>query len=155
MSTSTEAAEILGYIQLHAAQVDQWRQTVNEENILKQELLGSLEEKYFNGKHQAYINYANRTLAVLIQLLYDHHGTISPVDIEENEQKMKQEWSLLDPIVDLFEQIEEGLEFSEASNTPILGGKVVNIAYLLILRTGGMEKACEQWEDMQVRLKTW
>ena len=31
---------------------------------------------------------------------------------------------------------------------------MVNIAYLLILRTGGTEKACEQWKDMQVALKT-
>ena len=65
------------------------------------------------------------------------------MDIEESEKKMKQEWSLLDPIVDLFEKIEEGVEFAEAAKTPILGGKVVNIAYLLILRTGGMEKPCE------------
>ena len=77
------------------------------------------------------------------------------MDIEESEQKMKQEWSLIDPIVELFEQIEEGVEFSEAANTPIPGGKVVNIAYLRILSTGGMGKSCEQWEDMQVGLKTW
>ena len=32
---------------------------------------------------------------------------------------------------------------------------MVNIAYLLILRTGGMENAYEQWEDMQVGLKNW
>ena len=32
---------------------------------------------------------------------------------------------------------------------------MVNIAYLLILNTGGMEKSCERWEDMQIRLKTW
>ena len=127
---------------------------VNVEDILKQQLLGSLEEKYFKGKIQAYINYSNRTLAVLIQHLYDDHGTISPMDIEESEQKIKQEWSLLDTMVDLFEQIEEGVEFEEAANTPIPGGKVINIAYLLILRTGGMEKSCEQWEDMQVGLKT-
>ena len=76
------------------------------------------------------------------------------MEMEESEQSMKQEWLLLDPIVDLFEQIEEGLEFTEAANTPIPGGKVVNIAYLMILRTGGMEKACEQWEAMQVGLKT-
>ena len=45
-------------------------------------------------------------------------------------------------MVDLFEKIEEGLEFTEAANTPIPGGKVVNIAYLMILRTGGIEKVC-------------
>ena len=57
-------------------------------------------------------------------------------------------------MVTLFEQIEEGVEFAESANTPIPGGKVVNIAYLLILRTGGMEKYYEQWEDTQVGLKT-
>ena len=128
---------------------------VNAEDILKQQLLGSLEEKYFKGQRQAYINYANLTLAVLIHHLYDDHGTISLMDIEESEHKMNQEWSLLYLIVDLFEQIEEGVEFVEAANTPIPGGKLVNIAYLLILRTEGMEKSCEQWEYMQVGLKPW
>ena len=47
------------------------------------------------------------------------------------------------------------MEFAEAAKTPIPGDKVVNIEYLLILRTGKMEKSCEQWEDMQVELKTW
>ena len=42
-----------------------------------------------------------------------------------------------------FEQIKEGLEFAEAANTPIPGRKVVNIAYLLIIRTGYTEKVCE------------
>ena len=69
-------------MQLHAAQVDQWRQMVNAEYILKQNFLGSLEEKNFKEQLQAYINYSNRTLAVLIQHLYDDHGTISPMAIE-------------------------------------------------------------------------
>ena len=155
MTINRDAAEIPRYIQLHASQVDQCLQMVNEEDILKQQLLGSLEEMYFNGKRQAYINYVNHKLALLIQHLYDDHGTISPMDIEESEQKMNQEWSLLDPMVDLFEKIEERVEFAEAANNPIPGGKVVNITYLLILKTGGMEKSCEQWEDMQVGMKTW
>ena len=94
-----DAPEIPRYIQLHAAQVDQWSQMVNAEDILKQKLLGSLEENYFKGQHQDYINYANRTLAVLIQHLYDDHGTISPIEIEDSEQKMNKEWSLLNPMV--------------------------------------------------------
>ena len=63
---------------------------VNAEDILKQQLLGSLEENYFKGQLQAYINYSKHTLTVLVQHLYDDHGTISPMDIEESEQKMKQ-----------------------------------------------------------------
>ena len=55
---------------------------VNAEDILKQQLLQSLYEKYFKGQRQAYINYANRTLAGLIQYLYDYHRTISPMEKE-------------------------------------------------------------------------
>ena len=42
-------------------------------------------------------------------------------------------------MMDPFEKIEEGVEFVEAANTPTPGGIVVNIAYLLILITGGMK----------------
>ena len=113
----------------------QWCQIINVEDILKQQILESLEKKYFKGQQQSYINYANHTLAGLIQHLHEDHGTISPMDIEESDQNMKEEWSLLDPMVDLFEKIKEGVEFEEAANTPIPGGKLVNIAYLLILST--------------------
>ena len=41
-------------------------------------------------------------------------------------------------MVDLFEKIEKGVKFAESANTPIPGGKVFNIAYLLIFRTGWM-----------------
>ena len=63
---------------------------VNMEDILKQQLLESLDKKCFKGHRKAYINYANLTLVGLIQNLYDDHGTISPMDIEESEQNMKQ-----------------------------------------------------------------
>ena len=78
LPTNTDAAEIPIYIQIHAAQVDQWRQILNAEDILKQKRLESLEEKYFKGQLQAYINYANRTRVVLIQHLYDYHGIMGP-----------------------------------------------------------------------------
>ena len=58
-------------------------------------------------------------------------------------------------MVELFEKIEEGAKFAEAANNSAPGGGVVNIAYLLILINGGMEKVCEQWEEMMVDLKTW
>ena len=48
-----------------------------------------MEEKYFKEQRQAYINCANHTLAGLIENLYDYHGTISPMNIEGSEHKMK------------------------------------------------------------------
>ena len=83
--TNADTAEVPMWIQQHVAQVDQWRQMVNVEDILKQQILESLDEKYFNGKRQAYINYAGRTMSGIIHNLYGDHGKISPMEIEESE----------------------------------------------------------------------
>ena len=55
---------------------------MDAEDILKQQLLDSLEENYFKGQRQTYINYSNRTMSWIIQHMYDYHETISPMDIE-------------------------------------------------------------------------
>ena len=47
--TNADAAEVTRYIQHHVAQVYQWRQMVNAEDILEQQLLESMDEQYFNG----------------------------------------------------------------------------------------------------------
>ena len=79
MLINVAAAKVPIYIQHHAAQVDQWHQMVNLEDILKQQLLESLDKEYFKGQRQAYINCAKRTLSGLIQNLYDDHRTILPM----------------------------------------------------------------------------
>ena len=81
-------AQVPRYIHHNASQVDKWLQMVNAEDILKQKLLESLDEKYFKGQRQAYINYSKLTLAGIFQHIYYDHGKISPMDIEESAQKM-------------------------------------------------------------------
>ena len=49
----------------------------------------------------------------LIQHLYNDHGIISSMDIEESEQKVKKEWSLLYPMVDLFEKLKKEWSFKK------------------------------------------
>ena len=106
MPDNVAAYEVTRWIQQYADQLDQWLQMVNAEDILKQKLMDSLYEIYFKSQRQVCINYANRTLAGLIQHLYDDHRKISPMNIEESGHTIKQEWSLLDPMVYLFEKIE-------------------------------------------------
>ena len=63
---------------------------INSKDTLKQKLLDSLGKKYLKGQRQAYIHYSKWILAGIIYYLYDDHGTISSMDIEDSEQNMKQ-----------------------------------------------------------------
>ena len=48
----------------------------------KAEILESMDEKYFKGQQQLYVNYAKLTLEGIIQHMYADHGTILPMEIE-------------------------------------------------------------------------
>ena len=58
---------------------------VNADDIINHQLLDSIYKNDFKHQRQEYINYANHTLLVLIEDLYDDHRKISPIDIEESE----------------------------------------------------------------------
>ena len=64
MSLNAAEAEAPRWIQQYATQVYQWRQMVNTEEIIKKQLLDSLDEKYFKVQRQTYINCTNLILAV-------------------------------------------------------------------------------------------
>lgn len=57
--------------------------------------------------------------------------------------------------MDLFDKMKECVEFAEAANTPIPGGKALNIAHSLIVITGGKEKSCDWREEILVDQNTW
>ena len=50
----------------------------NIEDILKQQIPGSLDEKHLKIQRQAYINYTSGKLAGLIPNLHDEHGKSHP-----------------------------------------------------------------------------
>ena len=50
------AAKVPRCIQQHADQVEKWNQMVNAEVTLKHQFQESLDEKYFKGQRQVYIN---------------------------------------------------------------------------------------------------
>ena len=80
------ASKVPRWVHQNVDQVYQWLQMMNSKYILKKKLLESLDEKYFKGHHQAYIDYTNCTLEGLIHHPYDDNGTISPMDIEGSEK---------------------------------------------------------------------
>ena len=76
VTANAKTDEVPRHIKQHEAKLEKRYQMVNSEDIMKKQLLESLDKKQFKGKNQAYNNYANHTLAGLIQKQYNDHGTI-------------------------------------------------------------------------------
>ena len=67
---------------------------------------------------------------------------------------MKQQWSLLDPMVDLFEKLRKEWS-SQKLLTPQYQGWGISHSLPTDTQDKINVKACEQWEYMNVGLQTW
>jgi hypothetical protein len=87
--------------------------------------------------------------------LYTTYGVITPIDIEDNDAKMRAPFDPTQPIELLCDQIETAVKFADAGNRPSNADQVVSRAYLLILQTGLYSDACRDWRRRAVLTQTW
>jgi hypothetical protein len=91
----------------------------------------------------------------LLTHLYTTYGVITPIDIEDNDTRMREPFDPTLPIETLFDQIESAVEYADAGNRAYNPKQVVSRAYLLILQTGMYPDACRDWRRRDLVDQTW
>ena len=122
---------------------------------LKQQLLASFDNMYLKALKQPYVGYSNRTCIQILQHLYDNYGQISQMDLDDNATRMKNPYDVTTPIENLFEQIDDSVEYADNANTPFTTEQILATAYLLIFQTGQLERACEEWDAKATVDRSW
>ena len=84
--------------------------------MLEYSLLNSIEEVYFNGECNCHTGYNIISLIEMIQYLYDNCSVLTPEELAENYKRMREAYDPIKPIENLFEQIEETVEYADAES---------------------------------------
>jgi hypothetical protein len=113
-----------------------WRKYQATDQALKQQLLNTIDKAYIRGLRNRHTGYNNVSTMQLLTHLYTTYGVITPIDIEDNNTKMREPFDPTQPIETLFDQIETAVEFANAGNRAYNPEQVVSRSYLLILQTG-------------------
>ena len=93
-----------------------WREYNATGLTLIQTLLASFEEVYFKGLRNGHVGYQNSTFLQMIQHLYTNYGVITPTDLEDNDIHMRKPYDANKQIEELFDQIEDVVEYTDAAN---------------------------------------
>ena len=72
----------------------------------------------------------------MISHLYDTHGSITAVDLIENEERMDTPFDPSDAIETYFDQVEDAIEFAEVGNSPFTTTQIVTKAFIQMFSTG-------------------
>ena len=101
---------------------------------------------YFKAQKDAHIEYSNTSTLDLITHLYSSYENITQIELSKNGNRMKAPYNVTMPIENLFAQIDEAVEFTDAGNAPFTAIQIVTTAYLPIFQTGKLKKACDDWD---------
>ena len=123
--------------------------------MLKHILLNAFEEVYFKGKRNRHTWYNTTTLIEMIKYLYNNYGIISPEELEENDRRMREAYDPTKPIENLFEQMEEAVEYADAGGAAYNDKQILSRVYLLVRNTGMYNDTCREWRKTASVQQTW
>jgi hypothetical protein len=150
------AVQIHEIVRQHKENIRVWREYNATDKALQQQLINTFDEPYIQGLRDRHTSYNNVSAMQILTHLYTTYGVITPIDIEDNDAKMRAPFNPTQPIEVLFDQIETAVKFADAGNRSYNPDQVVSRAYLLILQTGLYSDACLDWRRRSTVLtQTW
>jgi hypothetical protein len=123
--------------------------------VLKQILLGAIDEMFIRALHTQYVGYLNVTTRDILNHLYTTYACISSADLLANDEKFKAPYDANLPIETLFTQIETSMEYAAAGNTPYTPAQIVANGFQIIFATGMFHDDCKIWNRKPAADKTW
>jgi len=115
------AAQINALTDTHKTEANIFQEFNNTDKALKQQLLGAVDDMSTWALKNRYIGYANVTTKKLLTHLFVTYGKISGTDLCINDSRMNAAYNVNLPIDILFDQIEDGVDYTDAGahpNTP-------------------------------------
>ena len=97
-----------------------------------------MSELYYKTLKNAHTGYANVTLRQLLDHLVTTYAAIDQFDLENNQEKMTTRYDPNAPIETLFEQISDGVAYTELGDAPFTSKQIVDIALLCFGKNGGV-----------------
>lgn len=152
---NSTAAQITSIRKAHDDANKAFHQYVNVDKALKQQLIEAVDDLYLKALRNKYVGFSNQTFLTMMAHLYTHYAKISPSDLTLNDAAMKKPYDPNLPIENLFEQINDAVEYAAAGKTPYSNAQIETIAYQLVFNTGVFGLDCKEWRKQLPADKTW
>ena len=141
----TSAANTSTIVRRHTEDLRQWHEFKNVNTALKNQLLSALDDIYIRALKDRHVGYMNQSIRAILQHLFDNYGNITPLELEDNDTKMRATWDPNSPFDCLIKQIEDGQDYADNGGQPYTAEQLLRIAYTLVFKTGLYFEDCKTW----------
>jgi hypothetical protein len=138
----------------HVEALYHFQQYHSTDKALRKQLTTACPNLYLSALMHPRTGLANVTTLQMLTHLWATYGEITPDDLDANDKTMSTPWHPTTPIENLYKQIDDGLEYALAGNSPITDIAAVRIIYKLVHDTGLFELPCRDWRAKPNNEKT-
>ena len=96
-----------------------------------------------------------QTIHTILNHPFKNYRNITPLELEDNNTKMRLNWDPNSPFDCLIKQIEDGQDYAKDGGQPCTTKQLLHIAYTLIFKTRLYFEECKQWNNCPAAEQTW
>jgi hypothetical protein len=132
-----------------------YRTRTSVQQALKKKIISVFEPKYLYILNDNMVGYTNISARGMLDQLFENYRKITAVNLEINFEHMRQAWDPQHPVDNLFKQIQDCADYSEAGGVLIGHPLQINVGYETIFATGHFMSTCRRWNENPTAENTW
>jgi hypothetical protein len=141
---------------LHKENLRLFREVEGVEKALIQQLVKAVDPPYLASIRDRNSNSLRGNVSEILEHLRDVYGRISPQMMENKEQELRtMVYHAKYPIDQVFNAVEDFVEFASLAQQPITQRQTVAKAYLVLNKTGRFKQAITEWNRKTDVQQTW
>ena len=125
-----------------------YKETITVEKTLLKQLSKAVPEMYLKTFQNKFSNTISKPVSHILQHLFDTYGRVSQEILSEEESKLKAKvFDVSEPLVIMYNEVDELKDLAEAAKNPFSDSQLVNIGLNLIKNTGDYKKGLIEWYE--------
>jgi hypothetical protein len=149
------AAQISTARHIWEEDVQTYRTCTSMQQELKKQIIRLFEPMYLDILNDDMVGYANISARCMLDHVFETYGNITAVNLEINFEHMHRAWDPQQPVENLFKQIQDCADYSEAGGVLIGHPQHINVGYAKIFAAGHFMSGCRRWNEKPTAEKTW
>ena len=128
----------------------------NVERALCQKIVKAVDDAYLTALCNRQTNTIDATIPVILDYLFNYHGRVTPVMLQQEEKEVKEMfYNPTHPVDVIFNKVEDLLDFSIAAHADYTKQQLINIAYVIINNANNYQHYICDWSRLHQARKTW
>jgi len=148
------AAQIAEARRLHDIAEKEFNRYIDAKNRLRSQLIAAIPIKYIKRLQQRRFGFSTVGPLAILALLDDTYGTVTRKELAENLANVDREWSIDQPIEDLWNQFATGQEFA-ADHDPISDQYLIRQGIATFTNTGVFDLDIREWDRLPPAQQTY